>query len=120
MTSFYKNFVALCAEKGYSESGAAKAIGLSNAAASGWKKGKIPSSTTQQKLALLFNIPVECLLAEPSDGIKKDTTVPGDALSPLEAELMQYVRALSEEQKRFLLAQMQLLKQQESPSADVQ
>lgn len=84
MTIFYKNFVALCAEKGYSESGAAKAIGLSNAAASGWKKGKIPSSTTQQKLASLFNVPIEYLLADetkkqrPADGEALISELPGD------------------------------------------
>lgn len=115
MTTFYKNFVRLCAENGYSESGAAKAIGLSNAAATGWKNGKIPSNTTKEKLSRLFGVSVDALLAE---GKKNTATIEGDGLSPLETELMQYVRELSEEQKRFLLAQMQMLKSQESHSDD--
>lgn len=75
----------------------------------------MPRQATLQKVADYFSVSIDDLLA---DGMKKDTTVSGDVLSPLEAELMQYVRALSEEQKRFLLAQMQTLKNQESPSAD--
>lgn len=77
MTTFYKNFVRLCAENGYSESGAAKAIGLSNAAATGWKNGKIPSNTTKEKLSRLFGISVDDLLAE---GIKKQHSANGEAL----------------------------------------
>lgn len=64
MTTFYKNFVKHCVKNGYSVSGAAKAIGLSNAAASGWKNGKVPTSTTQEKIAALFGISVETLMQE--------------------------------------------------------
>lgn len=64
MSGFYENFVRLCAEKPVSESGAAKAIGLSNAAASHWRTGKLPSRTTQIKLADYFGVTVEDLLSE--------------------------------------------------------
>lgn len=75
----------------------------------------MPRQATIRKVADYFGVSVDDLL---DDGIKKDTAVSGDVLSPLEAELMQYVRELSDEQKRFLLAQMQTLKNQESSSAD--
>ena len=52
--SFYDNFLRLCAERGETPSGAAGAIGLSNAAATGWKKGKTPSDLTLAKLAEHF------------------------------------------------------------------
>ena len=52
--SFYDNYLRLCAEHGETPSGAAVAIGLSNAAATGWKKGKIPSDVTLTKLAEHF------------------------------------------------------------------
>ena len=58
MSVFYKHYLALCAEKKVSPSGAAKAIGLSNAAASGWKKEKVPSDVTLEKLANYFGVPV--------------------------------------------------------------
>ena len=67
---FYDNFIALCAKKGVSASGAAKAIGLSNAAASGWKAGKQPSEITLNKLALFFGVPVSALTDEKEPGPK--------------------------------------------------
>ena len=57
MTIFYKNFLKLCASKKISPSSAANQIGLSRAAASGWKNGAIPSDTTIFQLASLFNVP---------------------------------------------------------------
>ena len=56
--SFYENYLRLCAASGESASGAAAAIGLSNAAATGWKKGKRPSDSTLAKLAEHFGCPV--------------------------------------------------------------
>lgn len=62
--SFYSNFLKLCSKKNVSPSCAASAIGLSNAAASGWKKGKVPQDTTLQKLAEYFDVNVFELTAE--------------------------------------------------------
>lgn len=64
MTVFYENFLALCAKTRKTPSGVARAIGLSNAAASGWKKGKIPNDTTLLKIADYFGVTVEELTAE--------------------------------------------------------
>lgn len=77
MSTFYDNYVRLCALNNLSESGAAKKIGLSNAAASGWKKGKMPSATTQIKLADLFGVSVE----ELTQDIKKVLPADGEALN---------------------------------------
>lgn len=66
MSVFYDNYVRLCALNNLSESGAAKKIGLSNAAANGWKNGKMPSATTQIKLANLFGISPGELMGAPS------------------------------------------------------
>ena len=47
-------------------------------------------------------------------GRKKETAAPkGDGLSPMESQLMEYVRALTDDQKKMLLAQLQALKNQE-------
>ena len=67
--SFYENFVHLCVEQErktgqkVTPSGVAHAIGLSNAAATGWKQGKVPSDPTLHKLADYFEVPVEQLTA---------------------------------------------------------
>lgn len=59
---FYDTFLELCAAKGESPSRVAKKIGLSNAAASGWKNGKTPSQVTLVKLANYFNVTPDYLL----------------------------------------------------------
>lgn len=95
MSVFYKHYLALCSEKKVSPSGAAKAIGLSNAAASGWKKGKAPSDVTLEKLANYFGVPVETLTA----GQKEKA--PGrmaEDLSADELEIVSILRKMSPEQ----------------------
>lgn len=64
LTTFYKNLVSLCAKNKLSVSGAAKAIGLSNAAANGWKKGKMPNDTSREKLANLLHVSVGELMGD--------------------------------------------------------
>lgn len=59
--SFYENYVKLCAEHKETPSGAAVAIGLTNAAATGWKNGKKPSDLTLAKLADHFGCTVDDL-----------------------------------------------------------
>ncbi len=59
---FYNTFLELCAAKGESPSRVAKKIGLSNAAASGWKNGKTPSQVTLVKLANYFDVTPDYLL----------------------------------------------------------
>lgn len=61
---FYDNYIKLCAKMGKSPSGVAKEIGLSNAAANGWKKGKLPNETTLYKLSNYFGVPVTELTGE--------------------------------------------------------
>ena len=64
MTTFYSNYVSLCAKKNVSLSAAAEAIGLSRTSPNGWKKGKQPSDTTLAKLAAYFGISVDDLTKE--------------------------------------------------------
>lgn len=63
---FYDKFVSLCAQKGESPTQVAKNIGLSNAAATGWKNGKKPNDITLRRLSDYFSIPVEELRDVPS------------------------------------------------------
>lgn len=114
LTTFYKNFVSLCAKNGLKPSGVAQAIGLSNAAATGWKKGKMPNDTTREKLANYFHVTVAELMGD--DCAEKETAAPkDDGLSPMDSQLMEYIRALTDDQKRLLLAWLKSLKDQEWP-----
>lgn len=62
---FYDKFVSLCAQKGDTPTQVAKNIGLSNAAATGWKNGKNPNDITLRRLADYFSVSVEELNDEP-------------------------------------------------------
>lgn len=65
--AFYSNFLEQCARKNVSASGAAVAIGLSNAAATGWKNGKVPYDATLAKLSDYFGCTVADLLRDEND-----------------------------------------------------
>lgn len=58
---FYDKFISLCAQKGESPTQVSKNIGLSNAAATGWKNGKKPNDITIKRLADYFGVPVDAL-----------------------------------------------------------
>lgn len=94
MSNFYKRYTDLCAKSGYTPSGAAAAIGLSNAAANGWKKGKIPSDVNLSKLASLFGCSVEFLKGEK----EKPTIVSDDELSDSRRDMINLLLSLSPEE----------------------
>lgn len=72
----------------------------------------MPNDTTREKLANYFHVTVADLIGD--DCAEKETAVPKDVgLSPMESQLMEYVRALTDDQKKMLLAQLQALKNQE-------
>lgn len=108
MSVFYDNYVRLCALNNLSESGAAKKVGLSNAAANGWKNGKMPSATTQIKLANLFGISPGELMGAPAispEGVKKAPTETSEreSISPAKRALLDVIDGLSDEQCEKLL-----------------
>lgn len=78
MSTFYDNYIKLCAAHDKSPTAVSKEIGLSNAAASGWKNGKRPSAVTKQKLADYFGVTVEELTGEEQK--EKPSTPEGDGL----------------------------------------
>ena len=99
MTVFYKNYLSLCAKANKTPSAVATAVGLSNAAASGWKKGKEPSDTTLQKLADYFGVSVEALTNE-----NKPATHEGRELTELQREALDYIRSQDDEDLKVFLA----------------
>lgn len=64
MTTFYKNYIALCAQKKKSASAVATEVGLSRTSPNGWKKGKQPSDINLEKLAAYFGVSVSDLISE--------------------------------------------------------
>lgn len=107
MSVFYDNYVRLCALNNLSESGAAKKIGLSNAAANGWKNGKMPSATTQIKLANLFGISPGELMGAPSipprDAKKAPTEISERELNdPDVQEIYKFARTCNDTERENL------------------
>lgn len=54
MSNFYSIYCQLCSEANVSMTKAAMEMGLSNAAPSGWKKGKVPNDVNLQKISAYF------------------------------------------------------------------
>ncbi len=98
MSNFYKNYLSLCASANKSPSRVANEIGLSNAAANGWKKGKEPSDITLQKLADYFHVAVETL--------KEQKETAPTVTDERDLEMLSLLSRLTPEQKEMLLLQI--------------
>ena len=106
LTVFYKNYLSLCAKANKTPSAVASAIGLSNAAASGWKKGKEPSDTTLQKLANYFGVTVEALTNENKPALPQE-----NELTKIQQKAISMILNMSEAQlKAFIAAAEAFLK----------
>ena len=86
-------------------------LGLSKSLMTDLKAGrkKTVRVDTARKIADYFGVTVDRVL-----GAEKETAAPkDDGLSPVESQLMESVRALTDDQKRMLLAWLKSLKNQE-------
>lgn len=105
MSSFYEKYLQLCVAHGEKPTAVAKKIGLSNAAPSGWKKGKAPSDATRQSIAAYFEIPVDAL---DEDSAQKEKPAPGGSeldlsgVSPEDFELLKRILAAPEAKKNAI------------------
>lgn len=70
--SFWDIFLKLCSKERTTPSAVCGQLGLSNAAASKWKKGAVPNSVTLQKISDHFGVSVSYLLGETDE--KKPTS----------------------------------------------
>lgn len=105
MSIFYENYLKLCAARQESPTAVSKKIGLSNAAATGWKKGKKPSEVTLEKLAVYFGVAREDLTGEGPGQKEKPSTPEGvdlSSLSPEDAELVRRILGASEAKKNAI------------------
>ena len=90
--NFYPNFLEQCAKKGVSPTAAAIAVNLSNAAATGWKKGKQPSDVTLAKLAAYFGCTVDALTGE------KEIPAHDEVSEPNKAALLRWIETASRDE----------------------
>lgn len=99
MSSFYEKYLQLCVAHGEKPTTAAKKIGLSNAAPSGWKKGKAPSDATKQSVAAYFEIPVDALGEDPEQKEKPNALdgIELEKLSPARRALLEALDGMDDE-----------------------
>ena len=95
MTTFYENYVQLCAEKKVSLSAAAEAVGLSRTSPNGWKKGKQPSDVTLAKLAAYFGCTVDDLIGEPG---QKEKPAHDEVSEPNKTALLSWIESASRDE----------------------
>lgn len=111
MSNLYENIKELCDEKGVKPGKMCTEASVSKGLITDLKMGrkKTVHVETAQKIADYFGVTVDRVL-----GAEKEAAAPkDDGLSPMESQLMEYVRALTDDQKKMLLAQLQALKNQE-------
>lgn len=100
MYNFYKRYCELCTKAGKTVSGAAAAVGLSNAAANGWENGKIPNDTTLVKLSKYFGVTVEYL----KTGEEKAPTQTGERSDDeLTMQIIEALKNADKEQREAIL-----------------
>ncbi len=99
MSSFYEKYLQLCVAHGEKPTTVAKKIGLSNAAPSGWKKGKAPSDATKQSIAAYFEIPVDALDENPAQKEKLNALdgIELEKLSPARRALLEALEGMDDE-----------------------
>ncbi len=61
---FWKNFIDLCNKKNVKPNPVAHELGISSGSITAWKNGRVPTSTTLQKLADYFGVSTEYLLSD--------------------------------------------------------
>lgn len=113
MSIFYENYLKLCAARQESPTAVSKKIGLSNAAATGWKKGKKPSEVTLEKLAVYFGVAREDLTGEE----QKEKPAPSEG-SELDARFDSLLSQMTDADRADLLEYMEfkVAKRKENPN----
>lgn len=113
MSIFYENYLKLCAARQESPTAVSKKIGLSNAAATGWKKGKKPLEVTLEKLAVYFGVAREDLTGEE----QKEKPAPSEG-SGLDARFDALLSQMTDADRADLLEYMEfkVAKRKENPN----
>ena len=102
----YKKFAIMCTKKGTYPTTIAIAIGKSNAAATGWKNGKMPRDDTVQALAAALGCSVDDLMEDEEN----PATQTDSGVDPIELEIRKLFDDCTEAEKKALLESMKSFK----------
>lgn len=104
-TIFWKRFVSLCKEVTTSPNAVCKELGFSNATATHWKHGAIPTDIAKKALANRFNISVEYLMGETED---RSPIEYSPKLSEGEEALLELFRQIPEDKQNLVLQMIEV------------
>ena len=115
MTVFYKKLIEQCSKAGISPSAAATKVGLTRAAASGWKKGSAPSDTTRFQLAAVFGLPENYFddEKEPEEQKENPTVQMDSEVDELTRKLLDIAYNGTKEQKEYIVDFYETIKRRE-------
>lgn len=88
---FWDRFYNKCKELGTSPNAVCKSIGLSNAAATGWKNGTLPKADVLAKLADTLNCSVDYLLERDPAPQNPDRKTAQELLNSLSADQVEHL-----------------------------
>ena len=80
---FWKIFESLCNSKGLTPNAVTKQLGLSNAAATYWKQGAVPSGKSLEKVADFFGVSIDYLRGRESSSTPDDPLTGIDNIFPV-------------------------------------
>ena len=99
---FWSKFEELCKSMGAAPTAVSLALGFSNATATKWKSGSVPSGKSLQRIADYFGVSVDYLL-----GKEEKPTVIDDGLSEGQRKLIEFARSVPEDKIDLILKVMQ-------------
>ena len=110
---FWERFYNMCTLKATKPNPVAKEIGISSGIVTKWKTtGTLPNGETLAKIADYLDCSVDYLLGHTNTpNAEKPAATKGDELSldPLDAQLMDLLPHLTDDQKKLLYAQIKTL-----------
>ena len=114
---FWNRFYELCQRQNVSPNAVAKELGISSGAVTEWKKGRVPRHTLLEKIADYFNVSVDYLLGKQDSPlvhtvVSDDNTTQSVELTPQEADLLEKLKQLDDDQAKQMLDYLEFLIQQ--------
>ena len=113
---FYEKYARLCAERGLSVTGVARALHITPNAPSAWANGATPRNSTLKRIADYFNVDVSYFYKDDEIESKDDKLVHGFIdelkrdLTDDEQLLLDIFRTMTDEQKTALMKEAMRIK----------
>lgn len=110
---FWERFYYLCEQRGVKPLNVAHDLGVASGNITAWKRGRVPSGTTLQKIADYFNVSVDYLLGKQDEPLSRQVSAEIEStLSAEESEILKKLKQLDDNQAKQMLDYLEFLIQQ--------